>query len=177
MIFEECEIIRASQDDLKEVMKLYSLTHYKIESSTNYCGWQRNIYPTDALIKQALADETLFVARKQDKMVACVILNKKQPKEYMKARWPSLDIFGEALVVEALAVLPDMYKKSIGSTIVRFAELAARSMGLKHIRCDVYLRNTPAIRMLGKLGYVDAGEIESEKLGGRKWVKCFEKTY
>ena len=62
---EKCSLwIEAGQmSDLEEITKLYDTTCDYLESSTNYPGWKKHIYPTKEDARKGIEEESLYVVR------------------------------------------------------------------------------------------------------------------
>ncbi|NUR91370.1 MAG: GNAT family N-acetyltransferase [Nonomuraea sp.] len=72
-----------------------------------------------------------------------------------------------ALLVDNVAVRPELHGKGIGRGLLAHAEREAVRLGLPALRLYTNVRMTPNIALYSSLGYVETGRVD---LGGRSAV-------
>ena len=124
-------------------------------------GWEKDIYPAPAFLRQAIASRGLFLGLAAGQIAACMVLDRTGNPDYDKACWPTARAPGEYLVIHALGVRPDLAGKGLAGQMVRKAIACARQAGLRTVRLDVLAGNIPAERLYAGQGfrYVDTVEM------------------
>ena len=161
---DKCSLwIEAGQmSDLEEITKLYDTACDYLESSTNYPGWKKHIYPTKEDARKGIEEESLFVVRCNGRISGSMILNHEPEHGYDQCTWHTPDQYEQIYVVRTLVVHPDDRNKGIGRILMEFAKEEAKLQGMHSIRLDVYKENTPAIRLYESCGY---GYVDTVDLG------------
>lgn len=166
---EKCSLwIEAGQmSDLDEITGLYEVTCDFLESSTNYPGWKKHIYPTREDAQKGIEEENLFVVRCNGTIAGSIILNHEPEHGYEKAEWTTPDIYDHIFVIRTLVVHPEYRNKGIGRLLLDFAREEAKLKGMHSIRLDVVKGNIPAIRLYESCGYhyVDTVDLGYSQYG------------
>lgn len=150
----------ADKKDIAAVARTYhDLLTYEAEHGSN-SNWALNVYPTQATAEKAEKERTLYVLREGGAVVASVILNGFQPKEYKQIDWlyPAED--SKVFVIHTLCVPPQHAGKRYGHQMVRFAVQKAKELGCEVIRLDTWAENKPAAALYAKLGFRYAGTTD-----------------
>ena len=116
-------------------------------------GWGKDVYPTDAYLKEALSAGELYRLTEGDRLLACVILNNRANEGYAGCPWSIKCAPQEILYVHTLAVHPSLQKKGIGKIVVCEIINLARRHGKKAIRLDVLSACREAERLYAKSGF------------------------
>ena len=74
----------------------------------------------------------------------------------------------DALLLDNVAVLPDLHGKGIGRALIGFAEAEARRRGHLAIRLYTHVKMAENIRLYGRLGFVETAHVTE---------KGFERVY
>ena len=128
-------------------------------------------YPNDAVFRQDLAKQQLWVAEVAGQLAGVAALTRDQDPEYAQADW---DAAKPALVTHRLAVAPAFRGRGVAAALLQQAEVIARAQGLRVLRVDTNSENAATQRLFPKLGYRFAGEITlAFRPGLRFW--CYEK--
>ena len=128
-------------------------------------------YPNEAVFRQDLAKQQLWVAEVAGQLAGVAALTRDQDPEYAQADW---DAAKPALVTHRLAVAPAFQGKGVAAALLQQAEVVARVQGLRVLRVDTNSENAATQRLFPKLGYRFAGEITlAFRPGLRFW--CYEK--
>jgi ribosomal protein S18 acetylase RimI-like enzyme len=173
----EIIIEKGTENDISELEALYDDMNDYLARTINYPGWKKGIYPVRKDAEAGINEETLFVARNQDRIVGTIILSHETEQGYDKADWNINAADSEAFVIHTLVVHPDYLKNHIGRMLLEFAEGEGRRNHMKALRLDVYEENIPAIKLYEACGYEYIGMAD---LGygsyGLDWFKLYEKS-
>jgi len=169
------QIEKGSLNDLEELATLYDVLNDFLESTINYPGWIKGVYPVRDVAEKGIQDDSLFVFRMNGRIVGSIILNHEPELNYDKVDWGVNAGWNEVFIIHTLVIHPHFLKQGIASKLMKFAETYAREQKMKAIRLDVSVNNHAAINLYEKMGYiyidtVDLG-LEYEHL---KWFKLYE---
>ena len=102
-------------------------------------------------------------------------MNHEPEKAYDKAIWKTENNYENILVIRTFAVHPKFMKNNVGFSLMKFAEKFGKENGMKSIRLDVAIQNTPAISLYEKLGYEYIDTIDLDlNIPWLKWFKLYE---
>jgi len=151
----EIVVIRlATEQDLLQATDVYNEILEYQEVHTDYCKWQRDLYPLHAHVKSAFEDGTLYVGEDEDGLIyGCVNVNHKQAQEYGKISWQMEAEGEEVFVIHTLGVRPSCAGKGYAKEFILFAEDLARQKGCKTLRLDTHEENIPAATLYQGMGY------------------------
>lgn len=170
-------IRKARNADLPAVAGIYEKILRKQDQGEASTGWVRGIYPTLATAEAALAADDLFVMEADGKIVGSCRINQEQVKEYADCTW-SVDAPGDqVMVLHTLTIDPEQSGKGYGKQFVAYYEQYARAQGCPFLRMDTNVINLTARAMYKKLGFREAGIVDTF-FNGIPNVKlvCLEKT-
>lgn len=168
-------IRKGTADDLDELEKLYDSLNDYLEQNINYPGWRKGLYPVREDAANGIKNENLYVMEINEQIAGTVILSHDPEKAYSKAVWKTENNYEDILVIRTFAVHPDFMKNGVGFSLMKFAEKFGRENGIKSIRLDVAIQNTPAISLYEKLGYryIDTVDL-GLNIAWLKWFKLYE---
>lgn len=171
----DIQFLKGTVDDINELALLYDTLHDYLEQTTNYPGWIKGIYPIRETAETGIKNDHLFVLKARGEIAASVILSHEPETAYSKAIWRINTSYDNIIVIHTLVVHPKFMKLGIGIQLMDFAKSYALKLGMKAIRLDVSIHNSPAISLYEKSGYhyidtVDLG-LEYKHL---KWFKLYE---
>ena len=154
-------IRRAARADVARVARIYEEIHDEEEAGRACIGWVRGVYPTEATAQAALERGDLFVMEDAGRVVGAAIINQTQCAGYESAPWryPAAD--AEVMVLHTLVVSPEAAGRGCGRAFAAFYEDYARERGCRYLRMDTNARNSRARTLYGKLGYREAGVIDT----------------
>lgn len=166
----------AADRDIDAVEEIYSAVLDEEESRRSFAGWRRGTYPTRETAVNAQKCGELFVLDEGGAILACAIINTRQPAEYKNADWKYAAADGEVMVLNTLAVRPSSKGRGCGRKMVDFYERYGRMHGCLVLRMNTQVINRPALAFYKKLGFEEAGVI-TRNLHGIPNVKiiCLEK--
>lgn len=99
----------------------------------------------------------LYVALDGEQIAGVVVLNYEAIDAYATADWAVEASASEALVVHALGVVPAYLGQGVARFLLDSALDVAREAGCRAVRLDVYVENTPALRLYRSYGFRDLG--------------------
>jgi len=170
------EIMLGTNNDLYEIAALYDDLNDFLESTINYPGWKKGVYPTKEHAENDINEQTLYIAKDGDKIVGSIVLNHEPEQDPVKGKWMVEAEVGEYLAIHRLVVHPNYLRCGIGVELLTFADKFAKANNLKAIRLDVYEGNSAAIRTYEKCGYT---YIDTVDIGlghfGLDWFRLYEK--
>lgn len=162
--------------DIGAVEEIYLAVLDEEDRGRSFAGWRRGIYPTRETAVSAQKRGELFVLDEGGAILACAVINSRQPAEYKNAHWKYAASDGEVMVLNTLAVHPSSKGRGCGRKMVDFYERYGRERGCLVLRMNTQVINMPALAFYKKLGFEEAGVIK-RNLHGIPNVKiiCLEK--
>ena len=167
-------IRKAIQDDIPLVTQLYNKAIDYEDSHTKYTSWQKGIYPTRDTARIGVNNSSLYILEEDNKILASVILDTRQPPEYRNISWEISTKPNGALVIHTLCVDPEYSGSGIGSALVDFIKQHAKNHGYPTIRLNTTKSNTPAYNLYQKNGFKIAS-IQKILLNGQ--IPCAEHLF
>ena len=160
---------RATAADLPAIMALVQAVVPLMNANGNF-QWTAD-YPNEAVFRQDMERQHLWVAEAAGQLVGVAALTQDQDAEYADADW---DAAAPALVTHRLAVAPHAQGQGVAQLLLAQAEHEARAAGLRTLRVDTNSENAATQRLFPKLGYRFAGEIKLAFRPGLRFF-CYEK--
>lgn len=158
----ELHMIRpATAADLDAICAVYAEIFEKERSGERYTQWIEGVYPTRETAERGVGAGTMYVLEEGGRADASMILNSFQPAEYYEMPWlyPAAD--EDVLVIHTLCVSPKASGRGLGTRMVDFASGFALGRGMKVIRLDTNVKNTPAQSFYLRHGFRLAGSHHS----------------
>lgn len=119
------------------------------------------LYPVREDFEQDIREKQLFVGVSDNQIAAIFTLNNECDEEYKNGEWKEPD--KPFLVVHRLCVSPQFQNRGIAKQMMKQAEKAALSCGIKAVRLDVYSKNPFALKVYESCGYSKVGMVEWRK--------------
>lgn len=164
------------EKDLDAIESLYNDSAEYLEKNINYPGWHKGKYPHRSMAESAIENKTLYVVKKEAKIVASVILDHRAEAGYHSARWGIEAEDTEVLIVHTLAVHPKCLKAGIAKELMQYIIDLATTKEMKAIRLDIYSKNEPARKLYEKYGFTYIDRVDLGRSGvGLKWFDLYEK--
>ena len=172
----QIEFVLGEKADVSELENLYNDLNDFLESSINYPGWKKGVYPTREHAENDIAEQTLYVAKHNGKIVGSIVLNHEPEADPVKGKWMVEASADEYLAVHRLVVHPGYLRCGIGVELLNYADRLAKAKNMKAIRLDVYEGNAAAIKTYEKCGYtyIDTVDIGLGQYG-LDWFRLYEK--
>ncbi len=168
-------IEKGTINDIDELGYLYDDLNDYLESGTNYPGWIKGIYPIRETAATGIGNNNLFVLRINNKIAGSIILSHDPESAYAQGTWGIELDYKDVIVIHTLVVHPKYIKKGVGRKLMDFAKIYSIKQGMKAIRLDVSIHNTPAISLYEKCGYIYIGTVDlGLNIPGLVWFKLYE---
>ncbi|MDO4721112.1 MAG: GNAT family N-acetyltransferase [Peptostreptococcaceae bacterium] len=162
----------AGSGDIDEIVKLYDAVIEHLESTVNYPGWKKGVYPAKPDAVAATESSALYIALLGSTPVGSIVLDNIPEAGYKGIKWQSQEImegcaYKNILVLRTLVVHPSYWGRGIARSLMEFAEETALYRNCDAIRLDVVKGNLPAIQLYEKCGYshITTGSLGYEKYG------------
>lgn len=152
-------IRKAVESDIPAIAGIYDRIHDAEAAGRLTTGWLRDVYPTEATAREALAAGDLFVLEDAGRIVAAARINRIQVPAYAEVPWKYPVSGDEVMVLHTLTVDPPLAGRGYGRAFVAFYEAYALENGCPVLRIDTNARNTAARAMYARHGYIESGVI------------------
>ena len=159
----------AQPEDALEVIAILKRCNQMLLSKGIY-QWDEQ-YPSQEFIENNIAAQSLFVYTENEKIIAGITLDDKQPPSYNNITWGTPK--ASPLLIHRTFVDPDSQGQGLGQAMMSFAESYAPSHGFNCIRADVHKQNPAALALFQKRGYKVCGELMFPRREAP--FVCFEK--
>lgn len=169
------EIKQGTHGDVDAIETLYNELNDYLACHTNYAGWRKGIYPTRETAATGIACKTLYIAKRENRLVGSIILNHEPEMNYDSVRWPSSAAIEDVFVIHTLAVHPVSLKNGVGKQLLQFSYDMAQKNKMKALRLDVNEQNKPAITLYENFGFTYVDTIDIGLGGyGLPWFRVYE---
>jgi len=129
-------------------------------------------YPNEQVFEHDIDQSELWVAEPAPGALAGVAaITTQQSPEYAHVGW---NIHEPAIVIHRLAVDPAYRGAGVAVPLMQQAEAVARERAISVLRVDTNSKNPATQRLLPRLGYTLAGEIDLDYRPGLRFY-CYEK--
>lgn len=153
-------IRQGKTEDIKEIMNVIEEATKDMNEKKIY-QWDE-IYPDEAVIRDDIADNNLYVYVNEDNIIeGIIVLNECQDEAYEALKWEYNS--GDYLVIHRLCIHPKYQGKGIARKLAEFAEKFAVNGNYESIRLDAFVQNPRACRLYEKSGYKRRGTVTFRK--------------
>lgn len=150
----------ATEQDIPTIAALYDRITEREAKGTNYSGWAQGEYPMEWTARELLEAGGLYCMTDQSgKVVASAAYDNRHDSCYDDVVWGKDIPSEQTLCIHTLAIDPDCRGQGLGEAMMRFGFEMAEKLGLKGIRIDTWVENTPALKFYHKLGYRDVAVL------------------
>lgn len=164
---EEFRIHKASREDLASILALVMVC-IEAMRARGIDQWDE-VYPNELDFSKDLEAGALYVAKAENHVVGCVVLNHIQEPEYASVSW---SFTSEPVgVVHRLMIHPERQGNGWGRRLMDYIENRAIELGYRTLRLDAFSENPGACGLYETLKYRDAGRVNFRK----GMFHCFEK--
>ncbi|WP_315120792.1 GNAT family N-acetyltransferase [uncultured Clostridium sp.] len=168
-------IEKGTINDIDELENLYDNLNDYLESGTNYPRWAKGVYPTRETAVSGIQNNNLFVLKMNNEIAGSIILSHEPEPAYSQVIWGIEAEYKDIIVIYTLVVNPKYMKNGVGKKLMDFAERYSMEQGMKTIRLDVFIHNTPAISLYEKCGYKYVGTVDlGLNIPDLVWFKLYE---
>jgi len=147
-------IRKGNPNDLPQVLALADACRLQLRLE-NIMQWD-DIYPNTEVFGADIRSDTLFVAVRENTLVATVALDFIQPEEYQGVNWRYQ---GKMLIVHRLCVDPRRARQGIATALMDFAEQSALEQACSGLRLDAHSANNSALKLYETRNYRLAGQV------------------
>lgn len=164
------EIRRAMPEEYPRVRTFYHQMIDDMQEMTYKPGWQKEVYPSDGMLKEALNRGELYVGELgvieasgeaenertgagEKRIASAMVVNHEYNESYENYKWQTLASKEEILVIHALGVAPAYMGRGFAKQMVEYVTRMGRKNGQKAIRLDVLKGNVPAERLYPSVGF------------------------
>ena len=148
-------IRKATSSDLTYILNIIkNCTNHMIDNKI--FQWNEN-YPSKEILKDDIKSNNLYLIKKNEKTIGCVMKSEKQSKVYKKVKWITEN--KKNLYVHRLAVDPKYQGKGYGIKLMDFVERNALKNNFISIRLDTFSKNKRNVKFYKKRGYIKIENI------------------
>lgn len=175
-ISESLDILeKGRMNDIDELENLYDTLNDYFQLGTNYPGWAKGLYPIRETAINGIQNDSLFILKINNEIAGSVILNHEPETKYDEVTWGIEVEYKDIVVIHTLVVHPKYMRNGVGKKLMDFAKRYSIEQGIKTIRLDVSIHNTPAISLYEKCGYNYVGTVDlGLNVPGLVWFKLYE---
>lgn len=149
----------ANEIQIPRIMEIiWSASHHMQEKGIDQ--WDE-VYPNKETVLKDIKNQDLYVALRDDRIVAIVVLNQESDESYDKVEWrfPKATSF----VIHRLCVDPAYQGRGIAREVMCYCMWRLRTIGAKSIRLDVFSKNPEALALYENLGFEIMGYANYRK--------------
>ena len=158
---------QAQIDDYDDVEHFYCDLINSMKDSAFKPDWTMGVYPTERLLKDAIINETLFLAYSGNDLAGAMIVNHECEPAYENVKWQTDAKKDETVIIHLLGVAPACQKQGVAKQMMAYVIEKCRNEQIKAIRLDVLKKNIPAAKLYLSAGftYIDSVKIYYEDTG------------
>lgn len=149
--------LKASPEDTAAAQNVYRRIIDHLGATIDYPRWHQVGHPAPDLIASWINAGELYLVWEDGEIAGVVALNHEAVSAYKQADWAVEAAPEQALVVHALGVVPDQQGRGIARFILDSTIALAKHRGMRAVRLDVYVDNTPALELYSRYGFTDLG--------------------
>jgi ribosomal protein S18 acetylase RimI-like enzyme len=141
--------------EIPDILKLCAACRLYMESKGIY-QWTTE-YPNEKQFINDIVRKELYVLKKNDRLIGCIVLSILIDAEYIPVNW--LTDNGNPLYIHRLAVHPNCQGKGFAQQLINFGENHARSNQFTSVRLDTFSQNKRNQRFYEQRGYQKLDDI------------------
>ena len=147
------ELFQAGEQDFLGLQEFYKNLIAKTPGMRQYCPWEYGVYPTDALLREHIANGDLYYMERNGVILSALVLLPYQEENYTWDNpWGAALEDDQVATVHMLGVNPEIQGQGIAHQAVKAAIQKARKMGKKAVRLDALSCNLPAQKLYRQPG-------------------------
>ena len=153
--------------DYDNVENFYRVLINSMKDSEYKPDWAMGVYPTERLLKDAIINETLFLAYSGNNLAGAMIVNHECEPAYENVKWQINARKDEVAIIHLLGVAPAFQGRGVARQMAAYVVEQCRKEGIKAVRLDVLKKNIPAAKLYLSAGftYIDSVKIYYEDTG------------
>ena len=167
------ELFQAGEQDFLRLQEFYKNLIAKTPGMRQYCPWEYGVYPTDALLREHIANGDLYYMERNGVILSALVLLPYQEENYAwENPWGAALEDDQVATVHMMGVNPGLQGQGIAHRSVEAAIQKAREMGKKAVRLDALSCNLPAQKLYRSMGFAEVGTArwQSANLGWTDFV-------
>ena len=153
-------IKQATLEEFDDIVRFYSDLINDMKDAEFKVAWEMGVYPTEQLLRNAIIEQTLFIAKMGKIIVGGMIFNHDCADEYKNAKWETEAKREEVMVVHLLAVSFSYQGKGIARQMLLNAIEKCKNDSIKAIRLDILKYNSPAEKLYLSMGFHHVGAMK-----------------
>ena len=114
------------------------------------------IYPARSDFENDIRKKSLYLAFKEDTLVAFYVISRECDEQYQRGHWKYDD--STACILHRFCVCPMHQNQGIGKAVLLHIEKQTHEMGYESLRLDTFTENPFAQRLYLHNGYVPCGQ-------------------
>lgn len=145
----------AKISEIPDILSMTNACRLHMESK-NIFQWTTE-YPSEEKFLTDIKRKELYVLKKEDEIIGCIVISSLMDEEYRHVAWLSPN--SKNLYVHRLAVHPEHQGKGYALQLMDFAEDFARQNNFISIRLDTFSQNKRNQRFYEARGYKKLEDI------------------
>ena len=169
-------IREAQTEDFSELRTFYIRLNEVINIRNHNLNPENPVYPSDELIRGAVAKKEQLVGMEDGKIVAACIVNNECQDVYATAGWRVSAGEDEFWVLHALRIAPEYEGRGFAKQMLSHIIERAKQRGIRALRLDI-LEDYAVQRLYYRFGfqYIETVDLLYEDIGYPKRFKLLEK--
>lgn len=127
----------AKISEIPDILRMTEACRLHMESN-NIFQWTTE-YPSKAKFLEDIARDELYVLKKSDKIIGCIVISTLMDEEYDNVNWLTPNT--KNIYVHRLAVKPDLQGKGYAQKLMDYAEKFAVENDFISVRLDTFSQN------------------------------------
>ena len=144
---------KCTQSDLPIILDFYQLVINETEDMPVHARWAYGQHPTEEMITDYVRQGNMYCSEDGADIIAAVAVTPYQTDDYHDIDWQAALNDDEVAVVHILAVNPHFRNQGYAKDMMREVISLANSKGLKAVRLDALVCNTPAHQLYESLRF------------------------
>jgi len=122
--------------------------------------WEMGVYPTEKILRDAITEQTLYLAYLRECLVGAMILNHEYAPEYENVKWQIDTGRDEIIFIHVLGGSAPYQGRGIAKQMVSYAIEMCKDNSFKAIRLEVLKKNIPAAKLYLSMGFKYIADIK-----------------
>lgn len=149
----------AKISEINEILSMTDACRIAMEAKGIY-QWTLE-YPSKKAFENDIARKELYVLRKEDKIMGCIVVSSFMDQEYKSVRW--LTSNAKNYYIHRLGVHPRVQGQGLAQRLMDFGENYAKEQQALSVRLDTFSQNKRNQRFYEQRGYKKLGDIYFSK--------------
>ena len=168
---------KAGNEEVAEIFEFYKEIVEYMNTKGPRIGWNIDKYPNLSFVDEMVKDKTMFIERKDGKIICAAAVNHDVNPEYDEIDWEIKGPKEKIATIHALAVAKDYRGGNVSDSFLKEIENFCKESGDLAIHFDVIEGNEPAYRLYIRNGYTNVKVISMYyEVVGTKEFSMMEKV-